>query len=309
MSYNNTNNNNNTNKYKLAEQPGLSGIVSSSIGITQYIAFFIINKVISVLGIDTSGKDLNNLLDEINRVIEDPVTRQKFLMVMNSIAEILVILVDELSGPLKEATSIFIDLGQEASVKLAKTFVAAAIDALGVVPGVGEVVEGIKFFDDVAKQIQASINVFLKTFTLLTNVLGANLDSFNSIKSRIQGNVDQIKSQFEGINLPELPAMPNMPNLPAMPALPTMPSLPAMPNYQAPSIPSAPSLPSAPSYQAPTPSYQAPTPSYQAPSYQQIGGIKNIKKNINKTSKRITKNLNMFYNRTYKTNKTHRINK
>jgi hypothetical protein len=295
MSYNNTNNTNN--KYKLAEQPGLSGIVSSSIGITQYIAFFIINKITSVLGIDTSGKDLNNLLDEINRVIEDPVTRKKFLMVMNSIAEILVILVDELSGPLKEATSIFIDLGQEASVKLAKTFVAASIDALGVVPGVGEVIEGIKFFDDVAKQIQASINVFLKTFTLLTNVLGANLDSFNSIKSRIQGNVDQIKSQFEGINLPELPAMPAMPNLPAMSALPTMPSLPAMPNYQAPSIPSAP----------PMPSYQA--PSYQAPSYQQIGGIKNIKKNINKTSKRITKNLNMFYNRTYKTNKTHRINK
>jgi hypothetical protein len=293
MSYNNTNNNNNTNKYKLAEQPGLSGIVSSSIGITQYIAFFIINKVISVLGIDTSG---------INRVIEDPVTRQKFLMVMNSIAEILVILVDELSGPLKEATSIFIDLGQEASVKLAKTFVAAAIDALGVVPGVGEVVEGIKFFDDVAKQIQASINVFLKTFTLLTNVLGANLDSFNSIKSRIQGNVDQIKSQFEGINLPALPAMPNMPALPNLPNLPAMPSLPAMPNYQAPSLPSAPSLPTAPSF-------QAPTPSYQAPSYQQIGGIKNIKKNINKTSKRITKNLNMFYNRTYKTNKTHRINK
>jgi hypothetical protein len=300
MSYNNNNNNTTNNKYKLAEQPGLSGIVSSSIGITQYIAFFIINKVISVLGIDTSGKDLNNLLDEINRVIEDPVTRQKFLKVMNSIAEILVILVDELSGPLKEATSIFIDLGQEASVKLAKTFVAAAIDALGVVPGLGEVVEGIKFFDDVAKQIQASINVFLKTFTLLTNVLGANLDSFNSIKTRIQGNVDQIQSQFEGINLPELPAMPNMP------ALPNMPSLPAMPNYQAPtpSIPTAPPMPRLPS--APS----LPTaPSYQAPSYQQIGGIKNIKKNINKTSKRITKNLNMFYNRTYKTNKTHRINK
>jgi hypothetical protein len=285
MSYNNNNTNN---KYKLAEQPGLSGIVSSSIGITQYIAFFIINKITSVLGIDTSGKDLNNLLDEINRVIEDPVTRKKFLMVMNSIAEILVILVDELSGPLREATSIFIDLGQEASVKLAKTFVAAAIDALGVVPGVGEVVEGIKFFDDVAKQIQASINVFLKTFTLLTNVLGANLDSFNSIKSRIQGNVDQIKSQFEGINLPTLP------ELPAMPAMPNLPNMPALPSFQA----LTPSLPSAP-----------PMPSYQAPSYQQIGGIKNIKKNINKTSKRITKNLNMFYNRSYKTNKTHRINK
>jgi len=299
MSYNNTNNTNN--KYKLAEQPGLSGIVSSSIGITQYIAFFIINKITSVLGIDTSGKDLNNLLDEINRVIEDPVTRKKFLMVMNSIAEILVILVDELSGPLKEATSIFIDLGQEASVKLAKTFVAASIDALGVVPGVGEVIEGIKFFDDVAKQIQASINVFLKTFTLLTNVLGANLDSFNSIKSRIQGNVDQIKSQLEGINLP---ALPEMPALPAMPDLPNMPSLPAMPSFQAPTPNyQAPSLPSAP----PMPSYQA--PSYQAPSYQQIGGIKNIKKNINKTSKRITKNLNMFYNRSYKPNKTHRINK
>lgn len=293
----NNNNYNLYNKSSLPEQSGLYGIVTTSIGITQYVAFFIINKIISILGIDTSGKDLNKLLDEIYKVLEDPVTRQKFLLVMGSIAEILVILVDELSGPLKEATLQFIDLGHEATVKLAKTFVAASIDALGVVPVVGEIVEGIKFFDDVAKQIQSSINVFLKTFTLLTNLLGANLDSFNNIKTRIQGSVDQIKSQLQDVNIPSLPFLPSLDNLQNN-ITNDMSNLQsnlqdkintglenAMPVY---------------------------TPS--AKTYEQKGGMKNIttkniSKNINKTAKKITKNLHMFYNRKYKINTTHRNRK
>jgi hypothetical protein len=336
--------NNNTNSYNktsLPEQSGLYGVVTSSIGITQYIAYFIINKITSILGIDTSGKDLHNLLDEIYKVLEDPVTRKKFLLVMGSITEILVILVDELSGPLKQATLQFIDLGEEASVKLAKTFVAASIDALGVVPGVGEVVEGVKFFDDITKQIQASINVFIKTVTLLTNLLGANLDSFNNIRTRIQGSVEQIKSQFQDIGIPSLPSLPSFDNLQnnitnsisdvqgrlntgitnAVPSFTPPPSLPppvmppALPSFTPPALPSftPPAVPSftppaVPSFTPPPPpAFQSSMPSFTPRPYQQKGGIKNINKNINKTAKRIVKNLHMFYNR--KINKTHRIRK
>jgi hypothetical protein len=283
---NNTNNTNNSyNKSSLAQQPGLYGIVTTTIGISEYIAFFIINKITSILGIDTSGKDLNKLLDDIYKVLEDPVTRQKFLLVMGSIAEILVILVDELSGPLKEATLQFIDLGHEATVKFAKSLVAAAIDALGVVPVAGEVIEGIKFFDDVAKQIQASIDVFLRTFTLLTNLLGANLESFNNIKTRIEGSVDQIKSQLQGFNLniPSLPSLDNLQNNLQGKINTGMSNLQGKINTGiANAIPPPP------------------------PPYQQTGGIKNITKNINKTAKRIVKNLQMFYNRKDKTNMTRR---
>jgi hypothetical protein len=287
---NNNSNYNSDNKSRLPEQPGLYGIVSATIGITEYIAFFIINKVTSILGIDTSGKDLNILLDEIYKVLEDPVTRQKFLLVMGSIAEILVILVDELSGPLKEATLKFIDLGHEATVKLAKSLVAAAIDALGTVPVAGEIIEGVKFFDDIAKQIQSSINVFLKTFTLLTNLLGASLDSFENIRSRIEGSVSKIKSQFQGINMPSMPSMPSIDNLQSN----INTGIKGVQNKINTGI--ANTMPSPPDYDEKPPPYQA-------------GGIKNIKKNINKTSKRIKKKINMFYNRKYKTNMTKRHRK
>ena len=312
---NNNNNNNNSNynsynKSSLPEQPGLYGIVSSTIGITEYIAFFIINKITSILGIDTSGKDLNKLLDDIYKVLEDPVTRQKFLLVMGSIAEILVILVDELSGPLKEATLQFIDLGHEATVKLAKSLIAASIDALGTVPVAGEIIEGIKLFDDVAKQIQSSINVFLKTFTLLTNLLGASLDSFDNIRTRIEGSVDKIKSQLQGINL----------NIPSLPSLPSIENLQSninngISNFANNSLKGVqdkintgitnamPQMPSYPPPQLEPPQLESPPP------YKQNGGIKNITKNINKTSKRIVKNLNMFYNRKYKINTTRRKHK
>jgi hypothetical protein len=338
----NNNNNNNNNKSSLPEQEGLYGIVSSTIGITEYIAFFIINKITTILGIDTSGKDLNKLLDEIYKVLEDPVTRKKFLLVMSSIAEILVILVDELSGPLKEATLIFIDLGQEATVKLAKSFVAASIDALGVVPITGEIIEGIKLFDDVAKQIQSSISVFLKTFTLLTNLLGASLDSFENVRTRIEGSVDKIKSQLQGLNI-------NMPSIPSLDSLPSLENLErnintGVSNFAnsslkevqdkintgiANAIPSAypPPPPPPPTSSAYTPPPPPPSSAYTPPpppppssaytppppptssAYEQTGGIKNIKKNINKTSNRITKKLNMFYNRKYKTNMTRRHDK
>ena len=325
-SSNNSNNSNynSYNKSSLPEQPGLYGIVSSTIGITEYIAFFIINKITSILGIDTSGKDLNKILDEIYKVLEDPVTRQKFILVMGSIAEILVILVDELSGPLKEATLQFIDLGHEATVKLAKSFVAAAIDALGVVPVAGEVIEGIKFFDDVAKQIQSSINVFLKTFTLLTNLLGANLDRVDNIRTRIEGSVDKIKSQLQGLNI-------NIPSLPGLPSLDNLQNniTTGMTNLQS-NLQSninngisnlqsnlqtnlqgkintgmANAIPNAiPAYTPPETAYTPPQPVYP-----QKGGTAHITKNINKTAKKIVKNLELFYNRKYKPNMTRRHRK
>lgn len=306
----NSSNNNSYNKSSLPEQPGLYGIVTSTIGITEYIAFFIINKVTSILGIDTSGKDLNNLLDEIYKVLEDPVTRQKFLVVMGSIAEILVIVVDELSGPLKEVTLQFIDLGHEATVKLAKSFVAAAIDALGVIPVAGEVIEGIKFFDDVAKQIQASINVFLKTFTLLTNLLGANLDSFNNIKTRIEGSVDKIKSQLQGLQIPSLPGLPGLPSLPSLPGLPGLPSLDKFQNNITTGMGNINNGIDNLQGKLNTgianaiPGYTPPQPAYS-----QKGGMKNINININKTAKKIVKNLQRFYNRKYKPNMTRRNRK
>ena len=316
----NSNANANRNKSRLPEQSGLYGIVSSTIGITEYIAFFIINKITSILGIDTSGKDLNNLLDEIYKVLEDPVTRQKFLLVMGSIAEILVILVDELSGPLKEATLQFIDLGHEATVKLAKSFVSASVDALGTVPIAGELVEGIKLFDDITKQIQSSIGVFLKTFTLITNLLGANLDRFDNIKTRIEGSVDKIKSQLQGINL----------NIPSMASMASLSSLSSLDNLQD-NINTGISNFANSSLKGvhdkinkgvqdklntgitnSTPSYNPKSENTSTPLYpptEYKGGTKHITKNINKTAKKIVKNLEMFYNRKYKPNTTRRHHK
>ena len=313
---NNNSNYNSYNKSSLPEQPGLYGIVSSTIGITEYIAFFIINKITSILGIDTSGKGLNNLLDEIYKVLEDPVTRQKFLLVIGSIAEILVILVDELSGPLKEATLQFIDLGHEATVKFAKSLVAAAIDALGVVPVAGEIIEGIKFFDDVAKQIQSSINVFLKTFTLLTNLLGANLDRVDNIRTRIEGSVDKIKSQLQGlnINIPSLPGLPSLDNLQnnITSGISNLQS-----NLQSNLNNGISNLQGNLQGKINTgianaiPAYTPPETAYTPPQtvYPQKGGTAHITKNINKTAKKIVKNLELFYNRKYKPNMTRRHRK
>jgi hypothetical protein len=137
--------------------------------------------------------------------IDDPEMRDILIKIMESLSSVLIIFIDELKAPLREVVDELIDLGGESIQKFAKTLVNSAIDVLGTIPIAGEIVEGAKLFDDVIKQIQASIGVVLKTSVLLTSFIESGLGSFTIIKKTIDDAISTINSVRDNI-----PTMENM---------------------------------------------------------------------------------------------------
>ena len=193
----------------LNKPSGLVGVIEAlggfGIGMTEYMALLIIDSLSKTFGIDTKGKSLKDILLMFNTVLDDPEVRDALILIMRSLSQVLLIFIDELKAPLKELVQESIDLGASSVQKFAKSLISESIDVLGVVPGVGEVVEGVKLLDDVIKQMQASIGVILKTGVLLTSFLESGLGSFTTIKESIDNAVNTINSAFNSI-----PTMENM---------------------------------------------------------------------------------------------------
>lgn len=193
----------------LNKPSGLVGVIEAlggfGIGMTEYMALLIIDSLSKTFGIDTKGKSLKDILLMFNTVLDDPEVRDALILIMRSLSQVLLIFIDELKAPLKELVQESIDLGASSVQKFAKSLISESIDVLGVVPGVGEVVEGVKLLDDVIKQMQASIGVVLKTGVLLTSFLESGLGSFTTIKESIDNAVNTINSAFNSI-----PTMENM---------------------------------------------------------------------------------------------------
>ena len=185
-------------------QTGIIGVGSAVFGffisIFEYGILFIIHELSSILGIETQGKDLNYILEQFNKALEDPQTREQLRLILTSLGEIFIIFLDELKEPLKEVVYEFIDIGADASNKIIKRLVDNMLDAIGIIPGAGEVLEAIRAIDDVVIQIQALIGVAIKSSTLFINFFGTSLDSINNIKTRIKGVTDKINSQIGSIN-------------------------------------------------------------------------------------------------------------
>ena len=202
----------NYNENILPQYSGLSGITKVAealggfgIGMTEYIALLSIDALSKALGIDTKGKSLKDILLMFNTALDDPQIRDALMLVIRSLSQVLLIFIDELKAPLRELIQESIDLGASSVQKFAKSLISESIDVLGMVPGVGEVVEGVKLLDDVIKQMQAAIGVVLKTGVLLTSFLESGLDSFTTIKESVDNAVNTINSAFNSI-----PTMENM---------------------------------------------------------------------------------------------------
>jgi len=200
-------NNSNTIQETNTEYPAQTGIIGIGsaifgffISIIEYGVLFIIHELSSILGIETEGKDLNYILEQFNKALEDPKTREQLRLILSSLGEIVVIFLDEFKEPIKEVIYEFIDIGTDASHKIIKRMVDIILNAIGIIPGVGEVLEAIRAIDDVVIQIQAVIGLAIKSSTMFINFFGDSLDSINNIKTRIKGVTDKINSQIETIN-------------------------------------------------------------------------------------------------------------
>lgn len=183
---------------------GLYGIVSMLFGfmisIAEYVVFYIIQEFSSLLGIETEGKDLNYILDAFNKALDDPITREKFKLLLGSLGEILIIFLEEMKDPFKTIIYEFIDVGADAAHKLVKKIVDIILNAIGIIPGAGEILEAIRTIDDVVIQVQALIRMFIQFSSVFIKFFGNSFTSVLNIKNRVDQVTNKIHDQLNKIN-------------------------------------------------------------------------------------------------------------
>ena len=318
-------NNSNTINESNADYPAQTGIIGVGnaifgffISIFEYGILFIIHELSSILGIETEGKELNYILEQFNKALEDPQTREQLRLILTSLGEIFVIFLDELKEPLKEVVYEFIDIGADASNKIIKRLVDNILDAIGIIPGAGEVLEAIRAIDDVVIQIQAVIGFAIKSSTLFINFFGTSLDSIDNIKTRIKGVTDKINSQIGSINsFVNIPSVDELKNKLASRIKTEMPNPKAYLDTKKNEL----SQKMKEKVQEKVKETQnamidkgisaiTPTNTKYSPSMQTAGASKNAKRNIKLTTQRIKRTIKKFCNRHKKTKKCrHKFNK
>ena len=183
---------------------GLYGIVSMLFGfmisIAEYVVFYIIQEFSSLLGIQTEGKDLNYILDAFNKALDDPTTREKFKLLLGSLGEILIIFLEEMKDPFKTIIYEFIDVGADAAHKIVKKIVDIILNAIGIIPGAGEILEAIRTIDDVVIQVQALIRMFIQFSSVFIKFFGNSFTSVLNIKNRVDQVTNKIHDQLNKIN-------------------------------------------------------------------------------------------------------------
>jgi len=285
-------------------QTGIIGVGSAIFGffisIIEYGVLFIIHEMSSILGIETSGKDLNYILEQFNKALEDPKTREQLRLILTSLGEIFVIFLDELKEPIKEVVYEFIDIGTDASHKIIKRMVDIILDAIGIIPGVGEVLEAIRAIDDVVIQIQAVIGLAIKSSTMFINFFGSSLDSINNIKTRIKGVTDKINSQIGTIN-----SFVDMPSVEELRNNLTNRVKTAIPNPQTYLDTKKEEMAQKVQEKIQEKQNTIPLPNVSHSSLQ-TGGLKDAKRNIKLTTQRIKRTIKKFCNRHNKTKKCRR---
>jgi len=299
-------NNSNTINESNADYPAQTGIIGVGnaifgffISIFEYGILFIIHELSSILGIETEGKDLNYILEQFNKALEDPQTREQLRLILTSLGEIFVIFLDELKEPIKEVVYEFVDIGADASHKIIKRMVDLLLDAIGIIPGVGEVLEAIRAVDDVVIQIQAVIGLAIKSSTMFINFFGSSLDSINNIKTRIKGVTDKINSQIGSINsFATIPSVDELKNKLTSRIKTEMPNPKAYLDTKKNEL----------SQKMKDKGISAitPTNSNYTPSIQTAGASKNARRNIKLTTQRIKRTIKKFCNRHNKTKKCRR---
>jgi len=289
-------------------QTGIIGVGSAIFGffisIIEYGVLFIIHELSSILGIETEGKDLNYILEQFNKALEDPKTREQLRLILTSLGEIFVIFLDELKEPIKEVVYEFIDIGTDASHKIIKRMVDIILDAIGIIPGVGEVLEAIRAVDDVVIQIQAVIGLAIKSSTMFINFFGSSLDSINNIKTRIKGVTNKINSQIGTIN-----SFIDMPSVEELRNNLTNRVKTAIPNPQTyldtKKEEMAQKMKEKVQEKIQEKQNTIPLPNVSQSS-SQTGGLKDAKRNIKLTTQRIKRTIKKFCNRHNKTKKCRR---
>ena len=147
--------------------------------------------------INNTTKIASDYVGSINKSLEDSNIKKEFLDTTKNLATYATIGLVAATPAIEKATEEIIDIGEKATEKIGNSAVKAGLDIVGVVPGLGEIVEGIRVVDDVAKAGLASVDAAADVVGSYAEVVDDTKKNFDKLLKDKQEIEDRINDSLE----------------------------------------------------------------------------------------------------------------
>ena len=168
-------------------------------GVTKKGLNYSIQKIGDFLGVETRNKNAEDVMTEFTNLLKDPQKKEKLIFLFSILGKYSETLLKELKPTMKEAVNEMIEIGTEAIDKIIYNGQQVLLNAIGTIPGIGEVEEGIRVFFNLLAAFIASGNAGAKTLKVFSNVVSKTDDSLIKAKQEINNKFAEIKAKQEGV--------------------------------------------------------------------------------------------------------------
>jgi hypothetical protein len=193
------------NKIEPPVHGGLMDIVDPAIKLGSNVLIKGINMASESLGVDKNAK-LENPFSNLNMDLDfsNPEVKKNFEKTARNIGEASAIIVESAAPAIKSAVNKSIDILASSGEKIAQSSIKAGLDVAGTIPGIGELIEGVRVIDDVVKAGEAGADAVAQFTTTGMDTLTQTYKNYQDLlqqKNTIANRIDNTKKDFENTNM------------------------------------------------------------------------------------------------------------
>jgi hypothetical protein len=144
------------------------------------------------------GKDI---VKEASKKLNDPKVQQDLKNTIKGTANVIAVgadvMIDALDKPVNKFIDKGVEMGERVSNKLASSVINVGLNAAGIIPGIGEVIEGVRTIDSIAKTGSAVIDAGLKTVELGADLVSNSIDVINEKSGEISNAIKSVSKSVD----------------------------------------------------------------------------------------------------------------
>ena len=151
-----------------------------------------------------------DVLEKTSEKLEDPQFQEDLKIAASNIADKASIVLDAADKPLNKLVDKSMEIGEKLGEKMASSAVKIGLDTAGMIPGIGEVIEGVRVADDIAKAGFAvadagaqSIKMSADTVTETLNAIQEKINQAENVLDRTSGSVTDFVDTDNIVKIPQ----------------------------------------------------------------------------------------------------------
>jgi hypothetical protein len=151
-----------------------------------------------------------DVLEKTSEKLEDPQFQEDLKIAASNIADKASIVLDAADKPLNKLVDKSMEIGEKLGEKMASSAVKIGLDTAGMIPVVGEIVEGARVADDIAKAGFAvadagaqTIKMSADTVTETLNAIQEKINQAENVLDRTSGSVNDFVDTDNIVKIPQ----------------------------------------------------------------------------------------------------------